>query len=320
LHKKIVCTLSTAFLLGSLAACNTNEGAMEDNTYYSDATRPIGYYSDENIDTENGNAYLPERDNDGPIVEMLDRTDANNDRNLTRNNGNMFGRNVNYNNDNNRTLGTTDDGFIGEDHTDSVGNSGIYDGNEVTDIKARGEYGQYSNRHTLNDYGNNKGVNNPTRPYAVRDNGMNRDNRYSRTDYNYHGQMATKNNAKRSSYYNNYDGELSEQISNRVQNIPTVDDVRTIVTRDQVLIALDTKDHDGKEVKAQIRKQIQNMTNGKTVRIVTDPAIFTRARNIDNDLHDGGPTSELDADVRDMFREIGNQIEDAVETPFRNER
>ncbi|MFD1736055.1 YhcN/YlaJ family sporulation lipoprotein [Bacillus salitolerans] len=327
MNKKIIYTLSTAFLLGSLAACNTDQGAMEDNTRYNDTARPIGYYSNENIDEENGNAYLPERDNDGPITEMLDRTGAENNRNNNRNKGfnvtdnrynnnGVFGRNVtNKQNEahpqNKGTLGTLDDGVIDDRDNRTRGNN-------RTGITARGEYGQYANRNELADYGNNKGMNNPTRPYAVRDNGLARDNQYSRNDYNYHGQMATRDNNKRASYYNNYDGRLADQISNRVQNIPTVDDVRTIVSGNQVLIALDTKDHDGKEVKSKVRQEVERMTNGKNVRIVTDPAIFQRAQNIDNNLQDGGPTTEIDEDVRDMFREIGNEVDDFVRTPFRD--
>jgi spore cortex protein len=297
LHKKVLYTLSTAFLLGSLAACNTNEGAMEDHTNYNDSARPIGYYSNENIDEENGNAYLPERDNDGPITEMLDRTDANNDQNNGRNNRNQnnFGRN-DANDRNNTTLGTTDDDGAIE------GNNGT----GVTDIRARGEYGQYANRNDINDYGNNIGINNPTRPYAANDRGLAHDNRYSKSDYNYHGQNATRDNTKKASYYNNYDGRLAQQISERVENIPTVDDVRTIVAGNQVLIALNTKGQEGQEIKNQVRKKVERMTNGRNVVIVTDPSIYARAKNIDNDLQDGGPTSELDADVRDMFREIGN--------------
>jgi spore cortex protein len=340
LNKKVLYTLSTAFLLSSLTACganNNDQGAM--GTGNNNGARPIGYYSDENINrgNGNGNAILPERDNDGPVTEILDR--AAGDRNGTnRTNGRGAGN-----------IGTRDDGFIdGNNRGTNVGttnrgtNGGMFNGgtnvgtnNRGTHLGAnygatgtnvgnnngaltRGGLGQYNNRNTLGDFGNNVGVNNPTRPYALTDNGMARDNRYARDDYNYHGQMADRTNNTRASYNNNYNGRLSEQISNRVEKVDNVDDVRTIVSGDNILVAIDTNDRNDRNVKQQVQNAIKNMTTGKNVRVVTDEATFTRARNIDNDLRNGGPTTDLDNDVRDMFREIGNEVDDFVRTPFRD--
>jgi spore cortex protein len=329
LNKKVLYTLSTAFLLSSLTACganNNNEGAMGNGN--NNGARPIGYYSDENVNrtngNQNGNAILPERDNDGPVTEMLDR--AANGRNGTNGTNGTNGRNVG-------NIGTRDDGFIDNNNrgtrgrnvgTNNGGNLGANYGAAGTNVGnnngnlTRGGIGQFNDRNNLGDYGNNIGVNNPTRPYAQRDNGMARDNRFARDDYNYHGQMATRNNNERSSYNNNYNGQLSEKISNRVENVNNVDDVRTIVNGDDILVAIETNDRNDRNVKQEVQNAIRTMTKGKNVRVVTDESIFTRARNIDNDLRDGGPTENLDADVRDMFQEIGNEVDDAIRTPFRD--
>ncbi|MFT4412777.1 YhcN/YlaJ family sporulation lipoprotein [Fredinandcohnia humi] len=84
--RKALYTLSTATLmLGALTACNTNQGALDTN--YNDNARPIGYYSNENVDrTErNGNGYRV-NDNDGPLTEIMDRNgDGNNNQNNYRN-------------------------------------------------------------------------------------------------------------------------------------------------------------------------------------------------------------------------------------------
>lgn len=315
-------TLSTAFLLSGLTACNNNadEGAMGGN-----GMRQVGYYSDENNANDNntGNAILPERDNDGPVTEMLDRAgDNNNNRgnnvrgvnNNTRNtnragyNDRATGNDVNYRGN----IGTRDDGFIDQQNDGGRKNvrNEFNDNDGLTGIR-------YDNR-TLQDYGDNKGVNNPTRPNAANDNGLARDNRFARTDYNYHGQMAGRDNNARSSYDHNYNGRLAEDISNRVQRVKNVDDVRTIVSGDDVLVAIDTNDRNDATVKEEVRDAIRSVTAGKDVRVVTDESIFTRARNIDNELRDGGPTGDLDEDVRDMFQELGEEIDDAIRTPFRD--
>jgi spore cortex protein len=311
LNKKILYTLSTAFLLSSLTACgvnNNDEGAMGNGN--NNGARPIGYYSDENINrTGNGNAILPERDNDGPVTEMLDR--AAGDRNGT--NGRGVGN-----------IGTRDDGFIDNNNRGARGTN-VGANNRGTHLGAN--YGAPGTNVGNNNgnlargglgNGNNIGVNNQTSPYALRDNGMARDNRFARDDYNYHGQMANRNNNERASYNNNYNGRLSEQISNRVENVKNVDDVRTIVSGDNILVAIDTNDRNDRNVKKEVQNAIRNMTTGKNVRVETDEGTFTRARNIDNDLRDGGPTEDLDADVRDMFRELGEEVDDFVRTPFRD--
>jgi spore cortex protein len=302
LNKKVLYTLSTAFLLSGLTACNTNgtdEGAMGNNQN-TNGTRPIGYYSDENTNGENGNAILPDRDNDGPVTEMLDRAG---DEGTNRGTGN---------------IGTRDDGFI-DNHRNGTRNVGFNENSGTKgNLGARGWNGQNTNRNSLLGYGNNIGADNPTRQNATEDNGMTRDNRFARSDYNYHGQMANRDNNTRASYNNNYNGRLAEQISDRVQNVNNVEDVRTIINGNEVLVAIDTNDRNNQKIEQQVRDAVRSIAAGKDVRVVSDENIFTRARNIDNNLRDGGPTDDLDADVRDMFREIGNELDDAVRTPFRD--
>ncbi|KAA0549264.1 hypothetical protein FZW96_04955 [Bacillus sp. BGMRC 2118] len=297
LNKKVLYTLSTAFLLSGLTACNngTDEGAMGNRN--NDTVRPIGYYSDENVNrsygrsygNDNGNAILPERDNDGPITEMLDRDNRNNG-----NNNGTFGRDV-RNNTVNRYNGNGNNGTFGQNTRSNIGTRD--DG--VIDNSNRNNRGMGINNGTTGRNVNTNTRDNTTLPS---------NHHFSRNDYNYHGQMAGRDNNARSSYNNNYNGGLAEQISNRVEKVNNVDDVRTIVNGNEILVAVDTNDRNNRQVETQVRNAVRELTQGKDVRVVTDENIFTRARNIDNDLRDGGPTENLDADVRDMFSEIRNGV------------
>jgi spore cortex protein len=84
--KKTILSTVAVLAIGGLTACNADEGAMDRR--YEDNARPIGYYSNENNDTNNeyerdamndkrnkgyGGNYSYDHDNDGPITEILDR-------------------------------------------------------------------------------------------------------------------------------------------------------------------------------------------------------------------------------------------------------
>ena len=82
--KASVLTAIALLTTTGLAACNTDQGALD--TRYNDNTRPIGYYSNENSN----------RDNEGPITEMMDGMNNNrNNNNFLRVNDRNYNRNVN---------------------------------------------------------------------------------------------------------------------------------------------------------------------------------------------------------------------------------
>ena len=77
----------------SLTGCGVNNDQTADQNRLNN-TRPIGYYSNERHDDNNGNRYTT--DNDGPVTEIMDHTYGNE--------GNRNGVNVrNVNNRNNNT-------------------------------------------------------------------------------------------------------------------------------------------------------------------------------------------------------------------------
>lgn len=226
----------------SLAACNNDEGAMDTN--YDNSARPIGYYSNENVNQGNGVNF----DNDGPITEMMDGRADNN---------NYFTR--------------------------------------------------VNNRH--NNFNNGK-MDNPTVPLGTNDQGLVRDNRYSNGDANYH------NHTNEVGYYNRGDKELSEKVANRVGKIENVDDVQTLVTDDNVLVAIDTNDRNDADMKEKITSEVRKMVKGRNVQVVTDERTFTRVRDIDNDIQNGGERTDIDTDIEELMNDLG----DAIQRPFTGDR
>ena len=132
---------------------------------------------------------------------------------------------------------------------------------------------------------------------------LQRDNRFSTSDANYHGHLNGKNNRARSSYYTAYEGELAEKIGDVTASVHNVKDVRSAVYGDDVLIAVDLNDYLQEErTKQQINKAVKPYLKGRTVTVVTDEGTFSRVRSIDNDIRDGGPREAVDLDLRNMFR------------------
>ncbi|WP_078545379.1 YhcN/YlaJ family sporulation lipoprotein [Litchfieldia alkalitelluris] len=182
--KKTLFTLSaTAIMMGGLVGCAGNNDAMDTN-YNTNATRPIGYYSNENTE-RNGNARTL-TDNDGPITEMLDRAGDRDNNRGARTNRTLNERNWGTNNTgdvNHRRNNTgifsnrneNNNGLLGRNNHNYRNGNGVLDNDNNTGI-----FGTNNNRtNNFGTLGNNRdqhaGVNraNDNRFFnfgAVRDN------------------------------------------------------------------------------------------------------------------------------------------------------
>jgi spore cortex protein len=147
---------------------------------------------------------------------------------------------------------------------------------------------------------------NPSSPLADYDkNFYQRDNRFSRSDANYHGHLDDNTKEARRSYYTAYEGELAEKIGDETAAVRNVEDVRSVVYGSDVLIAVDLSDYSREEqTKQDIQQAVSPYLRGRSCTVVTDEGTFSRIRNIDNDLRDGGPREQIDLDMKDMFHSL----------------
>ncbi|AIE60879.1 YhcN/YlaJ family sporulation lipoprotein [Bacillus methanolicus] len=152
---------------------------------------------------------------------------------------------------------------------------------------------------------------NPSAPLANYDrNFFERDNRFSRSDANYHGHLDDNTRQPSSSYYTAYEGKLAEKIGDVTASVRNVEDVRSVVYGSDVLIAVDLTDYSKEEeTKRKIRQAVQPYLKGRSCTVVTDEGTFSRIRNIDNDLRDGGPREHIDIDIKNMFRSMKNRFQ-----------
>jgi spore cortex protein len=239
LRNKVTAFAAITLVTTGLAGCNTNEGALD--TRYDDSARPIGYYSDEHRNNDDG------VDNDGPLTEMME--------------GDM---NDNY----------------------------------------------FTNVNNRDDAFHNGRMDNPTAPLSNEDGVLEKDNRFSRSDENYHGQ------ARKVTYYNDKEEELAKRVAEKVSDVKNVEDVRTIVNGDQLLVAVDTNDKNDEDVKNSVLNAVKPLAKGKDVQVVTDEGTFTRVRTINDNIENGQPKKTIDTDIRDLFDDMGNIMRE----PFQQAR
>lgn len=147
---------------------------------------------------------------------------------------------------------------------------------------------------------------NPSKPLAENDrNFFLRDERASHGDANYHGHLDDNTRKARRSYYTAYEGELAEKIGDVTASVENVNDVRSVTYGTDVLIAVDLEDDSRfQQTKRDIERAVQPYLKGRTVTVAADEGTFSRIRNIDNDLRDGGPREAIQMDIHDIIRSI----------------
>ncbi len=189
-------------------------------------------------------------------------------------------------------------------------NNGVDNEGPVTEMMDGMNDGDDSSNYfkRVNNRNDNRNMSNPTVPLGNRDNGLVRDNRYSRGDANYHRHV------NEVGYYNRGDGDIARKIQNSVKKMDNVDDARVLVTDDNVLVAINTNNRNDKDIKEKITRQTRKMSDGRNVQVVTDEGTFTRVRNIDNDIQNGVDRDVIDTDVNELLDNLG----DAIQRPFNN--
>jgi len=129
----------------------------------------------------------------------------------------------------------------------------------------------------------------------------NKDDAYSTSDRNYHGHESKPLKAK-SSYYNSYEGSLADKVNGVANKVESVSDARTIIMKDEMLVALLLDDYSqAKDVKERIKKEIGPLTNGRTLYVTTDEGVYYRTMTLDNNLRDGDTREMIILDANDMF-------------------
>jgi spore cortex protein len=186
------------------------------------------------------------------------------------------------------------------------GNARIMDDNDgpVTEIM---DHSVGAERNQNRNFLNVRNGNHTTLP--TRDNDNDGRPMFSRINRNYHGHLNTTPVQTRNSYYNGYEGNMVEKISQAASKVDNVKDVRSVTFDDNVVIAVNlAANADKNQTKQAIKNAVRPYVKGHEVTVVTDKGMFGRIRQIDNDLRNGGPRTDLDADMRNILSNIKDNL------------
>lgn len=165
-----------------------------------------------------------------------------------------------------------------------------------------GRVAQEQKRMMLQKRDENGNPPNPTVPRSDHDhNFFMKDNRYSRGDANYHGQLNENKGSGKAGIYSNtpQDNKLAQKIGIVASSVDNVDKVRSVMFGEEVEIAVDLKDKSlEKKTKNEIRKAVLPYTEGRKLRITLDEGTFSRTRNIDYDRKNGNPRESINFNGR----------------------
>ena len=131
-----------------------------------------------------------------------------------------------------------------------------------------------------------------------------KDDAYSTRDRNYHGHESKPLRA-RSSYYNSYEGTLADKANGIANGVYPVIDARTIIMKDEMLVALLLNDYSqAKNVKEKVKNEIGPLSNGRNLYVTTDQGVYYRSMTLDNNLRDGDTREMVILDANDMFENL----------------
>ncbi|WLR44067.1 YhcN/YlaJ family sporulation lipoprotein [Bacillus carboniphilus] len=136
-----------------------------------------------------------------------------------------------------------------------------------------------------------------------------RDNNYGTNMKDYNKQNV--NNRRDMNIFNgDANGNLADSITDRVSRIRNVEDCRTLVNGDNVIVAVDTDDKNNADVTNEVKKECSDIAAGKNVQVVTDENLFTRVRDIDDNLRSGAGMEDINADMEDLMDNINDSMKD----------
>lgn len=127
---------------------------------------------------------------------------------------------------------------------------------------------------------------NPTMPLAKSDrNFFQRDNKFSTSDFNYHGHMNRRNGSAGLVTDADFQDARTNNIRRAVAGVPNVDHIRTVGYGNTIMIAVHLVD-DGKAsaTKKAIKQAVKPYADGRPIQVLIDDGAFGRDRNFRNDI------------------------------------
>jgi spore cortex protein len=125
---------------------------------------------------------------------------------------------------------------------------------------------------------------NPTVPLAASDkNFFQRDNRFSTSDFNYHGHMSRQYGNAGVVTKSSFQDRVTSKIRTKVAAVDNVRSVRSVGYGNNIIVSVRLIDDSREEqTKKAIRKAVKPYADGKDIQVMVDDGALGRDRNFDN--------------------------------------
>lgn len=158
-------------------------------------------------------------------------------------------------------------------------------------LGAEGRLQKEQKRRYLQTRDENGNPPNPTKPLATSDkNFFQRDNRFSTSDFNYHGHMSRQYGNGGVVTKSSFQDQVTNKIRNKVQGIDNVRDVRSVGYGNTVIVSVKLIDNSrANETKRAIRDAVKPYADGKDITVMIDDGALGRDRNSNNEIQKSPP-------------------------------
>jgi hypothetical protein len=119
-------------------------------------------------------------------------------------------------------------------------------------------------------------------------------------DFNYHGQMNTTiEGSPTPSYDDQRDAILAMRVTEAVEDINGVDEARAVISKDQIIVGVDTNTTATNELRTAIYRSAKEVADDRNVRIVMTSEDFTQLERLDEQVGEG--FNDFSAWMRNIF-------------------
>ena len=164
---------------------------------------------------------------------------------------------------------------------------------------------EYKNDGIIRDGKTARNANNYNNQYSLTD-----QTRYNTTNNVNDNSLIPFTNISTNTRMNEGDRIYADQISKRVEQMTNVNDAKTIVVGDQLLVAVDltNKNVDEGALRSKIKNTLSPYTSGKKVYVTFDGNVRNDIMNIPNDTNN--IIRNTKNDVKDMYQDVKRGVKD----------
>jgi spore cortex protein len=127
-------------------------------------------------------------------------------------------------------------------------------------------------------------------------------------DVNYHGHLNSTNARAKTSYYKKHDGDVVQDVVNRVERVKGVDDARALVDGNRLLVAIESDVANPALLEKKVRRELSDVSKSYELHVTVDDGVYSHVRSIDNELRNGGPAGAMRTNFNSLLETVDEKV------------